>query len=786
MAPNEKQVNDELKMDKVEVTNLPEETEQETAGVGNPTQSDSLPGSNDNKSKITNITLPTPFLQNNAHEEVVRLRNGAVVKGWLKECNIKCYNKTADWSREYFIEYLGNVAASNSPLQNSVTSDRYALHPKVIKELIVYLTDDAVVKELSARGASIAGTPEKRKNKLTGLFIDLYGANKSPVKNKNAKKGKHGKKGKTKLGQNRKDDYTSTEPVGAQPGPGIKTTIIKQTPESHDINATILSVVESPLKTLENCMLKLDDRLLKQESMVAALSKKMDAIIQNPLKNNTEIAERFHLLEENDKTLFINIKALHTDSQRCSEETLNKFNSIAQTVDRLESLVNISPKPVLCSCHCDAEKSRDLKMNSPLKTATICRSQDADSQRETVTNEILTHDETGPFTVDIGVQTETLRNSLSTSPSTTVSCAQTETTVYEIATQTEEMIPHSLDSDNETADMEEPSVDDIERITFGLQELIKSVKDKEKMIIDQLIDLTYEPNQNDTINCLQQLLSSVRDKEKTMSQEVESNHDETIHKCSSSTTLNSEILEVNAEPTASIIDQPPSDAEGNLHEASPDGTDKPQQTSRTKSRHEYQRKKKVLLVYDTYHEDFDQRKFSRSYDIKKVHYSSVSDLVEKRKLMSEIKSFNPEIIFIHLGINDIKRGLTFPTFIRNFKSILRSALEETNCKICYSLIIPTPGNPNLNTKIQAANKYMGDFIKWLREENYYEDRICTVGNDNLSGYLERYVTKDGEALRLSPRGLAKLWLRFRDALNRTSSLTRQTLHEFTRSNDHNE
>jgi len=56
------------------------------------------------------------------------------------------------------------------------------------------------------------------------------------------------------------------------------------------------------------------------------------------------------------------------------------------------------------------------------------------------------------------------------------------------------MIPHSLDSDNETADMEEPSVDDIERITFGLQELIKSVKDKEKMIIDQLIDLTYEPN----------------------------------------------------------------------------------------------------------------------------------------------------------------------------------------------------------------------------------------------------------------------------------------------------
>ena len=191
-------------------------------------------------------------------------------------------------------------------------------------------------------------------------------------------------------------------------------------------------------------------------------------------------------------------------------------------------------------------------------------------------------------------------------------------------------------------------------------------------------------------------------------------------------------------------------------------------------------------MYDSYHEEFDQRKFSRSYDIKKVHYSSVSDLVEKRKLMSEIKSFNPEIIFIHLGINDIKRGLTFPTFIRNFKSILRLALEETNCKICYSLIIPTPGNPNLNTRIQATNKYMGDFIKWLREENYYEDRICTVGNDNLSGYLERYVTKDGEALRLSPRGLAKLWLRCRDALNRTSTLTRQTLHEFTRSNEHNE
>ena len=171
---------------------------------------------------------------------------------------------------------------------------------------------------------------------------------------------------------------------------------------------------------------------------------------------------------------------------------------------------------------------------------------------------------------------------------------------------------------------------------------------------------------------------------------------------------------------------------------------------------------------------------------KKVHYSTMFDVLKNGSLISTIKFFNPEMIFIHLGINDVKSGIPFQDFKENFKRLISLVLEKTTCKLCFSLIIPIPGYPNLNTKIKFANQRMAEIITEIRKQDRYENRLYTAANDGIGGYLERYVSNNGESLRLSPRGQAKLWLRLRDSINRMSLSIKDTDCNSTRSRNQDE
>jgi hypothetical protein len=199
-------------------------------------------------------------------------------------------------------------------------------------------------------------------------------------------------------------------------------------------------------------------------------------------------------------------------------------------------------------------------------------------------------------------------------------------------------------------------------------------------------------------------------------------------------------------------------------------------------------KKKVLLISDDYHSNFDSERFSRRYDVKKVYYKKIEDARRNDDVLSKIRSHRPEIVFIHIGVNDVmqKNRKPFRVFKENFSSLIKTVLENTNCKICFSQMIPIPGKPNLNTNISFANKCIDNLIAEMRQRNYAENRLCTIRNDQLGSYIERYVNEHGEAFRLSARGQAKLWLRFRDALNRTSVLRGSNQHNFDRSSTHDE
>ena len=181
------------------------------------------------------------------------------------------------------------------------------------------------------------------------------------------------------------------------------------------------------------------------------------------------------------------------------------------------------------------------------------------------------------------------------------------------------------------------------------------------------------------------------------------------------------------------------------------------------------RRSKALLLYDSYHDQFDQNKFSKSYFIRKVHVGTIEEAINNKRVVDAIKTFQPDLIVIHLGVKDIKKWGSYPVFINNFKRLISEMLEKTNCKVCFSQIIPIPGSPELNGRIKFANNRMAELIAEARKESRYMNRLYTTANDNLGGYIERYISDNGEALRLSRRGEAKLWLRLRDSLNRMVS-----------------
>jgi hypothetical protein len=206
---------------------------------------------------------PIPFLHDHAYIRVINARNASVIKGWLKSCNVKTL-PTARENRALLIQYIKNIADSNHPKKNITTDDRYALAPIVIEEITGCITDQLIQKELTMRGASTVGSAEQKKNRLIGLLIEQYGASKNGGK----KKQKKTKKGKSKSGtaKNDKNGPTSQEqiPSGSLHGLGLNIPH-KNAGDLADIDETISNVVEQPLKTLEENLLKMGARIERQE-----------------------------------------------------------------------------------------------------------------------------------------------------------------------------------------------------------------------------------------------------------------------------------------------------------------------------------------------------------------------------------------------------------------------------------------------------------------------------------------------------------------------------------------
>ena len=170
--------------------------------------------------------------------------------------------------------------------------------------------------------------------------------------------------------------------------------------------------------------------------------------------------------------------------------------------------------------------------------------------------------------------------------------------------------------------------------------------------------------------------------------------------------------------------------------------------------------------------DFSPELFSKWFDITRCKTRSLKSLVQDGTMLSRIKTEVPETVLIHLGQGDLWDKTEGNRIVENYKHIAWNILENTNTKVCFSLIIPLNGYPEMNSVIKQINTLVAEFVSVVRKDPKYNSRIFTSNNNSLSSHIISSVgnSDKGQNIKLNARGQKLLWIKLKDAFNRSLDL----------------
>ena len=138
-------------------------------------------------------------------------------------------------------------------------------------------------------------------------------------------------------------------------------------------------------------------------------------------------------------------------------------------------------------------------------------------------------------------------------------------------------------------------------------------------------------------------------------------------------------------------------------------------------------------------------------------------------LISRIKAQGPESVIIHLGQGDLWDKTEGDRILDYFKKIAWDVLEDTNTRVCFSLIIPLNGYPRTNSVIKQINTLVAEFVADVRKDPKYKDRIFTSCNNSLSSPIISSwgSSEEWRKIKLNAHGQNILWIKLKDSLNRS-------------------
>ena len=185
------------------------------------------------------------------------------------------------------------------------------------------------------------------------------------------------------------------------------------------------------------------------------------------------------------------------------------------------------------------------------------------------------------------------------------------------------------------------------------------------------------------------------------------------------------------------------------------------------------RKFTVLLIHDENFKNFAPNSFSTQFDVQQFNVTSYEDLEKRNKqLNTVVKRLQPNCIYIHVGINDfMKKRSTVSGAVHDLAEHL---LKITKAQICFSLLIPSSNDTEVNDRIRLVNNEVRSNITWFRnsDENS-RSRIFTFPNDQVR---HQNIFSLNTGFELTDRGEKMLYIRLREGLKKSLRINRASYH----------
>ena len=183
-----------------------------------------------------------------------------------------------------------------------------------------------------------------------------------------------------------------------------------------------------------------------------------------------------------------------------------------------------------------------------------------------------------------------------------------------------------------------------------------------------------------------------------------------------------------------------------------------------------------LLIHDSSLREFDQTKFSRTFEVTTYQANTCYALNKDNRLKNKLRNTNYECIFIHVGLQDVINNRDHKTIMKSYEELMWYLLENTKAKICFSLPTPTKNCASLNVKIIEINDALTNLISAGRAENPVH-KTCLFSYSNASVAHQNIYNHGCKAVQLTDVGKLIMWSRLCDGLKKTMRLPRKQLAE---------
>ncbi|KAL5263923.1 hypothetical protein ACHWQZ_G005117 [Mnemiopsis leidyi] len=163
------------------------------------------------------------------------------------------------------------------------------------------------------------------------------------------------------------------------------------------------------------------------------------------------------------------------------------------------------------------------------------------------------------------------------------------------------------------------------------------------------------------------------------------------------------------------------------------------------------RRSTALLIHDDTFRNFDGRRFNNQFNVHTFKATGFKDLRNRsKKLQATIKRLRPDCIYVHIGSSDFMKKKS--GIVGDVKELAEFLLDSTQAQICFSALVPSANNNQLNDKIELVNNDVRNYISWLHTEKpLTKNRIFTFSNNNVRGQNKHVVGSD-VSFQLTERG----------------------------------